>query len=147
MPVVEIAQIGERGLRLLLCLGVDVGEDTLREGAHARESLERSRGLSDGARVGAGRRQPSHEPWSGRRSVEPLAHQVPLPARRLDEPLEGGADLGRALERERDQLNRAADRLDRDVPTGLRAAQLLHRGDNLTMTQGRGRELALGLGA
>jgi hypothetical protein len=48
---------------------------------------------------------------------------------------------------ERDQLNRAADRLGRDVLAGLRAARLLHRGDDLTMTRGRGRELPLGLGA
>jgi len=42
-------------------------------------------------------------------------------------------------------VHRAADRLDRDVLTGLRPAQLPRRRDDLTMALDRGGELALGL--
>jgi hypothetical protein len=76
-----------------------------------------------------------------------LPRQVRLPARQLDEPLEGDTERCRALERERDQLNRSANGLGRDVLAGLWAARLLHRDNDLMMPRGRGRELPLGLGA
>lgn len=67
-----------------------------------------------------------------------------LPAGQLDEPLERNTESGRVRARERDQVHRAADRLDRDVLNGLQRAQLWHRSD-LTMALHRGGELALGL--
>jgi hypothetical protein len=42
-------------------------------------------------------------------------------------------------------MNGAADRLDRHVLAGIRAAELLHRGDGLTVTLGRSSELPHGL--
>ena len=102
---------------------LNVGEHALREFAQTSDRLERRGRLSDRAGVHSGRHQPSHDPGLGDRPLEPIAHEIRLPAGQLDQPLERNTGLCRAPERERDEVNGTADDLDRDVLAGLRAAR------------------------
>jgi hypothetical protein len=100
---------------------------------------------SSAAGASRGTKRAGRWPHRGRCPRERLADELWLPAGQLDEPLDRHTAFRRVPEREVDKVHRAADRLDRDVLTGLRPAQLLHRSEHLTMAIDGGGELALGL--
>jgi len=92
-PSWRVVHIGGRRQPGLI---VEVGEQALRKALQSGGRREAGRSLSDRNRggVGNGRRQPRDEPRLRYRPLEPLPHEVGLPSRQLDEPLEGGPPSG-----------------------------------------------------
>ena len=144
--VVEVLEVvgSQRRPRVAVEVEFDVGEHALGELAQTAHRFKAGRCLGDRASVDSGRRQPSNDPRLGDWPLKRRAYEIRFPAGQLDQPLEWNIRSSRPPECERDGGYGAAGHLDGYVLAGLRAPQLRHRADGLTVTLGYGPQLPLG---